>query len=690
MNLFRFVSGWREGCACSQWGLRLGRLICASALAWGAGLLTGAALAGDEEQIEGLLDLLETETRLATRSGMNADFVPGMATILLGDEMLARGARTVWEALALVPGISPALEVTGERQVLSRGVGHGYGSGNIKILLDGVSMNSTLMATANPVLNIPLEQIERIEVIRGPGSSVHGEYAFAGVVNLITRTRDRALGVMAGEGAERGINGRWFWEDPTRDLAFSINLAGVEADGVEAWVERDALGPLALDGLSNAPGPANTALRHHALFSDLRWGASFAKLRLIDDATGDHFGINHFLPPDDGNLAARQRYLALQLGHRLTLTEEGEVELRAEAISHERDRDRLFVFPAGYLGEAAVFMDQDYRERRYELAADLHWYGVQGHALLLGLEAAHVEVDEARWTWSGYPLALDPDWLDDDRSRRILSALVQDQFNLGERVMLTATLRYDDYSDVGGLFSPRLAAVWRIDASNILKLQYARAFRPPTFYELDYARSPRLRAGEIASYEFGYIFKRPSWETRLILFHSDLTRPIQFDDRDLDGFINGPDAVLQGVELEYQHRFGAHFKVDANLSLVNARRRDGDEPLAGGADLLANLALLWRPRERWTAALQLRHVGARHRAEHDPRDAIDASTQIDLTLSYRQVGRGPFVHLGVKNLADAEVWYPDQLTSYDGIGLVYPDGYPTPGRRWWLSLGYTF
>jgi len=664
------------------WLVGVAGLVC-----WGQA--QGAART-EADQIAGLLDLLETETQLATRSGMNADFVPGMATILLGDEMLARGARTVWEALALVPGMSPALEVTGERQVLSRGVGHGYGSGNIKVLLDGMSMNSTMMATANPVLNMPIEQVERIEVIRGPGSSVHGEYAFAGVVNVITRTRERVLGGMAAEGGAQGVTGRWFWEDRARDLEVSVNLAGTQGDGGKAWVERDALDPLGLDGLSNAPGPANAAFRYRALLTDLRWGASFAKLRLIDDANGDHFGINHFLPPDDGNLAARQRYVALQLGHRMALSETLELELRAEAIEHERDRDRLFVFPAGYLADEAVFMDQDYREHRYEAVADLHWYGLEGHALLLGLEAAHVEIDEASWAWSGLPFALEPEWLDTARSRRILSALIQDQFNLGERVMLTATLRYDDYSDVGSLVSPRLAAVWRIDASNILKLQYARAFRPPTFYELEYAPAGDLHAGEIASYELGYIFKRPTWEARLILFHSDLTRPIQFDDQGLDGFVNGPDARLQGVELEYQHRFGARFKIDANLSLVDARRRDSDEPLAGGADLLANLALLWRPHERWTAALQLRHVGPRHRAERDPRDAVDASTQLDLTLSYRQVGGGPFLHLGVKNLTDTEVWLPDQLTSYDGVGLVYPDGYPTPGRRWWLSVGYSF
>lgn len=179
----------------------------------------------EESELRDLLGLLDRQTELATRTGMNADYIPGMATILSGDDLLARGVRTVWDALSLVPGISQGLEVTGERQVLSRGVGHGYASGNVKILVDGMSMNATLTATANPVLNLPIEQVERIEVIRGPGSSVHGEYAYAGAVNVVTRKSERRLHVQGGEGPDLGGGGVWHWADPGRALSASINLA---------------------------------------------------------------------------------------------------------------------------------------------------------------------------------------------------------------------------------------------------------------------------------------------------------------------------------------------------------------------------------------------------------------------------------------------------------------------------------
>ncbi|MFB1489599.1 MULTISPECIES: TonB-dependent receptor plug domain-containing protein [unclassified Thiocapsa] len=642
----------------------------------------------DDAPLGDLLSLLDQETELATRNGMNADFVPGMATILSGSEMLARGARTVWEALSLVPGISQGLEMTGERQVLSRGVGFGYASGNIKFLLDGVSMNSTLFATANPVLNIPIEQIERIEVIRGPGASVHGEYAFAGVVNVVTRQADRRIHAQANERAAAGGGGIWHWSDPQRDLTASINLAGLAGNG-GVPVAEDALFAIVEAQLSNAPGPSNEASRYLGAFADLRWRNTSVAIKILDDDYGDHFGINHFLPPSDDRIASGQRYVSAQIGQDLALSDALDARVRLESLQYERTREQLYVFPPSYFDTQPVYLDQDYRETRYLGAADLHWRGLDRHLVLLGFEASQVQVDRASWNWFNLSFDVPETWLDQELDRRILSLIVQDEIRASKGFTVTAALRLDDYSDLGAFLTPRLAAVWRIDEANILKLQYAQAFRPPTFYEREYPGRESIDAGHIATYELGYILKQPRWEGRLILFQSDLVDPIVFGDDD-DGFINSADVRLRGVELEYEVRLGARVKIDANFSYVDTVSRDADRPLPGGTDLLANLAVLWRPVDAWTAALQLRYVGDRSRPESDPRDSVSGYAMADLTLSYQRTGPGVFAHLGVKNLTDEDVRYPDLPTGFGGVDLPYPDGYPRPGRRWWLSVGYRF
>jgi iron complex outermembrane receptor protein len=649
----------------------------------------GRADGPDTDEAQKLLALLGNQTELATKTGMNADFIPGMVTILSGSDMLTRGVRTVWEAVSLVPGISPGIEATGERLLLSRGVGHGYASGNIKILLDGMSMNSTLSATANPVLNLPIEQVERIEVIRGPGSSVYGEYAYAGVVNVITRQRERTLHLQGTQDADYGGGGVWYWEDPKLGLASSVSLVGLQGSG-GVWVSEDALFPIGRPELSNAPGPSNEAKRYGALVANVQWRDTSASLSVLDDAYGDHFGINHFLPPSDDHLASRQRYFTGQIGQNWRLSETLSARARIEGMQHQRDRNGLYVFPQGYFGDQPVTMDQGYQETAMLAAADVHWRPLPEHQLLFGLEAKQVEVDEASWAFQGFTHPLPPTWMDTDTRRRVLSALVQDEFRAGERLSLTATLRYDDYDDLGAYASPRAAAVWRIDDQNILKFQYAQAFRPPTFYELTYPDPNGIDLSQIATYELGYILKRPAWEARFTLFHSDLTEPIVFDGLGVGGYTNGPDTTLNGVELEYQHRFGSRIKVDANLSYVDARRQVSDDPLPGGPSLLGNLALVWQATERWTAALQLRYVGPRDRDTREERPPLNGQTLANLTLNWRAPHPGLQVHLGVKNLLNADIRYPNQFQDFDGVELTYLQDYPRPERRLWLSVAYSF
>jgi len=630
----------------------------------------------EDGELRDLLSLLDNETDLATRSGMNADFIPGMASILDGDELLLRGARTVWEALSLVPGVAQGLEMTGERQVLSRGVGYsGYTSGNIKLMLDGVPLNSAVMATANALLDLPIEQVERIEVIRGPGASVHGEYAYAGVVNVISRKQERQIHVQAGESGAGGVGGVWYWEDSERDLNLSINFVGVEGKG-GAWVDRDALYTIGMESYSNAPGRSDEASRFRSLFVNMEWAGTLATLQILNDEYGDYYGTHHYLPPDDDRLATEQRFITGRISHELVFSDTLRASLRAETWRHERSSD-LYLLPAGFMGMRSDFyVQQDYDEARYQVGADLHWQPSRRHQLLLGLEAARAEL-------------LDPpseEWYT-NRQRRIFSALVQDQFRATDRVDLTATVRIDDYSDVGSFISPRLAGVWRFDDHNIFKLQYARAFRPPTFHDLEYPAEDPVKTSAISTYEIGYIYKQPRWEARFILYQSDLDRPVTIAYGG-SGFINSADTRLRGIELESEYRVGPDLKLEASASYVDARRLDDDERLEGGTDVLANLALLWRPVTDWTTAVQLRYVGERVRADYDPRDPLPGYTLVDLSLQYRPSINGFFGTLGVKNLTDVDYAYPDQ--SFVGVRRLMPDDYPRPGRTWWMSVGYNF
>jgi len=454
----------------------------------GSGTATAetASLSLPDEQVEEyqqLLGLLEEQTTIATKTRLNADYVPGMVSVLHGDELEAGGSRTVWEALAMVPGVEIAIEESGRKQVVVRGLGRTYASGTVKVLLNGVAMNSAQTAHASPVLNIPIEQVERIEVIRGPGSAVYGEFAFTGVINVITRSDERKLFLRGAEGDHRGGGAIYSYRAPDSDLSIDLNVGHWREDGGGVYVEEDLLYASGDEAFSNAPGRTNEAQRDTtALLSVQRNGYRF-KLQWLEDGFGDYFGINEELPPDEQRIVTRNRYQGLELGKLYAISERLSTDIHASMLRTEEEKERQFVTNSAPVADnlPPFVMNRDYAEHRNSAGIDINWEPEEQHRLLFALSYSHIRVKQSYDEWGldgGTMTAFDP-LITSGTERHIHSMLLQDEYRPSERLTLTAGLRHDDYSDVGTSTTPRLAAVYRLDHRHIFKAQYARAFRPP-------------------------------------------------------------------------------------------------------------------------------------------------------------------------------------------------------------------
>src|SRR5256885_5547483 len=159
-------------------------------------LLYGAAARGQSE-----LELFEADARLkqeTTVASVRPATVrdsPGVLTLLSREEILASGARVLLDVLQLVPGFSPGVDVEGVIDVGFRGVwGH---EGKILLLLDGQEMNETLYSTLQLGHELPADQIQSIEIVRGPGSARYGGNAELAVINLKTRSAQDLKGISA-------------------------------------------------------------------------------------------------------------------------------------------------------------------------------------------------------------------------------------------------------------------------------------------------------------------------------------------------------------------------------------------------------------------------------------------------------------------------------------------------------------
>src|SRR5574338_625687 len=154
----------------------------------------------------------------AEREPLPYGVVSGTVTLLSGDRLRAEGVRTVADALRQVPGAAVVSSGSfgGQASLFLRG----GESDHVKVLIDGVAMNQPGGAFNFNALT--LDGVERIEVVRGPGSVLYGTDAIAGVVQIFTlqgagratfdaAARGGSYGSFRGEGAAAGSSGRIRW-----------------------------------------------------------------------------------------------------------------------------------------------------------------------------------------------------------------------------------------------------------------------------------------------------------------------------------------------------------------------------------------------------------------------------------------------------------------------------------------------
>src|SRR6185436_16020111 len=112
----------------------------------------------------------------------------------------ALGVRNVWEALGLVPGVQVIRDHDGGPVALVRGINFIFNNGNIKVLVDGVAFTQEATGVTDvnsSILLMPIQDVDRLEFMRGPGSAIHGDAAYLGLLNILTRRSERRAFVSA-------------------------------------------------------------------------------------------------------------------------------------------------------------------------------------------------------------------------------------------------------------------------------------------------------------------------------------------------------------------------------------------------------------------------------------------------------------------------------------------------------------
>ncbi|MGB5062233.1 MAG: TonB-dependent receptor, partial [Candidatus Competibacter sp.] len=237
---------------------------------------------------------------------------------------------------------------------------------------------------------------------------------------------------------------------------------------------------------------------------------------------------------------------------------------------------------------------------------------------------------------------------------------LQDQYEVSNRLSVTVGLRFDHRDDLDlNLFTPRLAAVWRLSDTHILKAQYSEGYRAPTFWEL-FPNNTQidLKPETVATTELSYINRVTDRVLRLTLFNSQLEDHISPLGAPSFDFDNVGSSRTAGVELEWEQQWSPQLKSWFNLSYSDSR--DGRVPSRneatndqdpGTTDWLGNLALFYRPTDRMLLTAYWNYIGERHAESVNS----TAEHRVAVTLSLFNIWtKGLTLRLGVRNLLQAD------------------------------------
>lgn len=151
--------------------------------------------------------LLNSMIAVASKKTMTYRQAPNIITLITREEIMKMGARDMIDVLRLVPGFHLVLDQEGK---VGLGVRGNVGSdGKVLLLLDGQMLNEVYGGTFALGNHFPVDLIEKIEIIRGPGSATYGGFAEYGVINIVTREQNGLLiGGTIGQWADTGRRAR--------------------------------------------------------------------------------------------------------------------------------------------------------------------------------------------------------------------------------------------------------------------------------------------------------------------------------------------------------------------------------------------------------------------------------------------------------------------------------------------------
>jgi outer membrane receptor for ferrienterochelin and colicins len=541
----------------------------------------------------------------ATRTPNPVSKLPMSVEVITHEQIEASGSLNLADVLAEAEDVNALEPVNGRLGVAKL---RGLDSSLTLVLIDGYRLQSGFQGYSD-LREIPAGMIERIEIVRGSGSALYGSDAVGGVINVITRKPTKELhgGLSVSEGESRTgeagtVETDGWLSGSTGKLGFAV--AGTYYN--RNRYDRDT-SDLMTDGDDRRIASGSVALTYD-LTPDVKLtgGIIYADNSLDGIRTQTSGDFDRWVDSDR---------LLVHAGAEIKTGEESNLSLQVARSTYDwsslmDNHDGLPVITSSTVSGTTTTtatstttrtkVAQDYDQ------FDARWTGIFNdvHRLTAGVEYRTEEREDFSSTVTtkvvtktGVINSLPPTTDNTAMSHDVdnLGLYMQDEFTGLKPLTFIAGLRYDDHSDFGSEFSPKVAALLPIDSRLKLRASYGEGFRAPSIYEL-YTGSlttkksivlsnPNLDAETSKTFEIGSEYTNGRFKAGVTAFRNEVRNMISQVQIGVSGttpinqYQNISKAMTRGIEINASLKLSSAFSISDRVSFLDSEDMDSGNVL---------------------------------------------------------------------------------------------------------------
>ena len=547
-------------------------------------------------------DLLNVQVDIASKTNETLSSVPSTISVFSRKQIQALGVDNAYEVMNFVPGMQSTRGdwVGAVPKDHARGVY--LDSGNVLVMINGERVNESSFGKASVYLPyIPVEVIEKIEFIRGPGSALYGSNAFLGVMNIVTSKERNTLQLVLGNNGRYGATGQ-FNTSLSDDTSLFASFSYDQKDG-ESYPQgvKDPLEALYLEAGVDYKKLQLRARYNETSLDEFLNLAGYSKQNQ-HNSDNTFVGIKYNWINND----------KLKLDSSYSFTKHNISS--AGLIATFDDIPDFLVGPAWQTTDSKFETELSYQfDNQWQLAAGIEYS--EAKQTEAGVRTSYYDFDSEQiiidpaFEQQGIVSVMDfPEFSSLRFTFETLSAYGQLKIPYSDALTLFIGARYDDVKDIDSKLSPRLAGVYKINSEHTVKLQYGESFRTPVTNELfsndDVTiGNPSLRSESIKTTELVWHYKTSELQANAVLFYNELNDFINIEptlsDDALFTFTNSFNTQNSGIELD------STWQSSKDFSITGTYTQYFEDPINASFKRFASIISSYNLSDSWQVSLNL-------------------------------------------------------------------------------------